>query len=46
MELVQPIIGLTKEQLKKYQNDPFWKSLRFFLRIFFKELYCKFFGIY
>ncbi|CAD5219588.1 unnamed protein product [Bursaphelenchus okinawaensis] len=27
----QKLIGLTKEQLEKYRNDPFWKSARYFV---------------
>ncbi|CEF70590.1 Neutral and basic amino acid transport protein rBAT [Strongyloides ratti] len=29
------IIGLTKEQLEEYRNDPFWKYIRFFSFILF-----------
>uniref|UniRef100_A0A0N5ANX6 alpha-glucosidase n=1 Tax=Syphacia muris TaxID=451379 RepID=A0A0N5ANX6_9BILA len=35
MELVQPVIGLTKEQLEKYRNDPFWKPFRMFMFVLF-----------
>ncbi|VDM26961.1 unnamed protein product [Toxocara canis] len=29
------LIGLTKEQLEKYRNDPFWKPLRLILFVLF-----------
>ncbi|CAG9766236.1 unnamed protein product [Ceutorhynchus assimilis] len=31
----QPFVGLTKEELMKYANDPFWVRLRWFLFISF-----------
>lgn len=38
VDVVQPtakLIGLTKEQLEQYRNDPFWKAIRYALFIAF-----------
>lgn len=35
METSPPLIGLTKEQLEKYRNDPFWKPFRMFMFVLF-----------
>uniref|UniRef100_A0A0K0F3X5 Neutral and basic amino acid transport protein rBAT (inferred by orthology to a human protein) n=1 Tax=Strongyloides venezuelensis TaxID=75913 RepID=A0A0K0F3X5_STRVS len=37
------IIGLTKEQLEEYRNDPFWKYIRFFSFILFWILWAAMF---
>lgn len=34
-EAKQAFVGLTKEELMKYANDPFWVRLRWFLFISF-----------
>ncbi|VDN37992.1 unnamed protein product, partial [Cylicostephanus goldi] len=34
-ELEPKTIGLTKEQLEKYRNDPFWRPLRTVLFVLF-----------
>uniref|UniRef100_A0A183CK17 SLC3A2_N domain-containing protein n=1 Tax=Globodera pallida TaxID=36090 RepID=A0A183CK17_GLOPA len=38
VDIVQPtakLIGLTKEQLEQYRNDPFWKAIRYSLFVAF-----------
>ncbi|KAF7638290.1 Aamy domain-containing protein [Meloidogyne graminicola] len=38
VDVIQPtakLIGLTKEQLEQYRNDPFWKTIRYTLFIVF-----------
>uniref|UniRef100_A0A915AWE5 alpha-glucosidase n=2 Tax=Parascaris univalens TaxID=6257 RepID=A0A915AWE5_PARUN len=35
VQVTTQLIGLTKEQLEKYRNDPFWKPLRLILFVLF-----------